>query len=209
MSEIIETMKILITISSLPGRAVTFHWRRSLHPVSLSAQVDTSRLRNVETRKRHLLKVLLKGSTFFKQLKCRPHGIQTHSQRSVMKLLERQLWFDPHLVSAINFACLAFQVWHITFITRGVVKKSLGLRGHEKCIFSYVIFFANFGWLLPPSTLILGKMSLWFHFFLFFPSHHHHHHLQHIWCLGPCLRTWKINCSFFRACCTGQQMVSK
>merc|ERR1719336_2883557 len=23
---------------------------------------------------------------------------------------------------------------------------------------------------------------------------------QHIWCLGPCLRTWKINCSFFRAC---------
>eukprot|EP00090_Calanus_glacialis_P027885 TRINITY_DN4437_c0_g1_i1.p1 TRINITY_DN4437_c0_g1~~TRINITY_DN4437_c0_g1_i1.p1 ORF type:complete len:163 (+),score=27.70 TRINITY_DN4437_c0_g1_i1:54-491(+) len=25
---------------------------------------------------------------------------------------------------------------------------------------------------------------------------------NHIWCLGPCLRTWKINCSFFRACCT-------
>ena len=25
---------------------------------------------------------------------------------------------------------------------------------------------------------------------------------QHIWCLGPCLRTWKINCSFVRACCT-------
>ena len=21
---------------------------------------------------------------------------------------------------------------------------------------------------------------------------------QHIWCLGPCLRTWKINCAFFR-----------
>ena len=34
-------------------------------------------------------------------------------------------------------------------------------------------------------------------------------HPQHIWCLGPCLRTWKINCSFFRACCTGQQMVNK
>ena len=25
---------------------------------------------------------------------------------------------------------------------------------------------------------------------------------QHIWCMGPCLRTWKINCAFFRACCT-------
>ncbi|XP_023333696.1 caveolin-1 [Eurytemora carolleeae] len=24
----------------------------------------------------------------------------------------------------------------------------------------------------------------------------------HIWCLAPCLRTWKINCSFTRACCT-------
>jgi len=21
---------------------------------------------------------------------------------------------------------------------------------------------------------------------------------QHIWCMGPCLRTWKINCAFFR-----------
>lgn len=25
---------------------------------------------------------------------------------------------------------------------------------------------------------------------------------QHIWCMGPCLRTWKINCAFVRACCT-------
>ena len=25
---------------------------------------------------------------------------------------------------------------------------------------------------------------------------------QHIWCLAPCLRTWKINCSFTRAVCT-------
>ena len=33
-------------------------------------------------------------------------------------------------------------------------------------------------------------------------SFHIQHYLQHIWCLGPCLRTWKINCSFFRACCT-------
>jgi len=24
--------------------------------------------------------------------------------------------------------------------------------------------------------------------------------LQHIWCLGPCLRTWKINCAFIRNC---------
>jgi hypothetical protein len=27
-------------------------------------------------------------------------------------------------------------------------------------------------------------------------------HFQHIWCMGPCLRTWKINCAFFRNCCT-------
>merc|ERR1712154_570267 len=25
---------------------------------------------------------------------------------------------------------------------------------------------------------------------------------QHIWCMGPCLRTWKINCAFFRTVST-------
>ena len=25
---------------------------------------------------------------------------------------------------------------------------------------------------------------------------------QHIWCMGPCLRTLKINCAFFRTCTT-------
>ena len=33
-------------------------------------------------------------------------------------------------------------------------------------------------------------------------SHHAFCFFQHIWCMTPCLRTWKINCAFVRTCCT-------
>ena len=64
-------------------------------------------------------------------------------------------FFAPCLAfcSAINFACLAFQV----------SKAALAL-------------------FIPPAS-----HAIW---------------LQHIWCMGPFLRTWKINCAFFRTCFT-------
>ena len=57
---------------------------------------------------------------------------------------------------------------------------------------------------VPPSTLpvwLFRFVMRWHWFYVhttYLPCSMRKTSFQHIWCLGPCLRTWKINCAFFR-----------
>ncbi|TRY62531.1 hypothetical protein TCAL_06295 [Tigriopus californicus] len=83
--------------------------------------------------------------------------------------------------SAINFACLAFQFDQYVRNCGQILT----------CSFSTFVCYEHGTGLLVRKKGERKERNMivrsYFHF-------------QHIWCIGPFLRSWKINCSFVRSC---------